>query len=108
MITQGSLRQACWRAGISQPVMETTVGGVLCVDAEAAPGQCGLMFARSGDAVRRRVTFAELPTEADRAACGLPARFDPGGKLASRHGDSAAGFPRYWWNRERCERAREG
>src|SRR5215510_13742814 len=61
MITQGSLRQACWRAGTSQPVKETIVGGMLCVDAEAAPGQCGLMFAQSGDAVRRRVTFAEPP-----------------------------------------------
>src|SRR5262249_37165895 len=106
--TQGSLRQACWRAGTSQPVMETTVGGMLCVDAKAAPGQCGLMFARSGDAVRRRVTFAELPTEAGRPACGLPVRCAPGGELAWRRGESAVGFAGYWWNRERCERAREG
>jgi fatty-acyl-CoA synthase len=83
MITEGSrLGEAYWPADTSQPVMETTVGGVLQAAAEAAPGQTGLVFAQPGDPVRRRWTFAELLTESERAACALLARFDPGERIA--------------------------
>jgi fatty-acyl-CoA synthase len=83
MITEGSqLREAYWPAETSQPVMETTVGGVLQAAAEAAPGGVGLVFARPGDPVRRRWTFAELLAESERAACALLARFDPGERIA--------------------------
>jgi fatty-acyl-CoA synthase len=83
MITEGSqLREAYWPADTSQPVMETTIGGVLQAAAEAAPGRTGLVFARPGDPVRRRWTFAELLTESERAACALLARFDPGERIA--------------------------
>jgi fatty-acyl-CoA synthase len=83
MITEGSqLREAYWPADTSQPVMETTVGGVLQAAAEAAPGQVGLVFAQPGDTVRRQWTFAELLTESERAACALLGRFDPGERIA--------------------------
>ncbi len=83
MITEGSQpREAYWPADTSLPVMETTIGGVLQAAAEAAPGRTGLVFARPGDPVRRRWTFAELLTESERAACALLARFDPGERIA--------------------------
>jgi fatty-acyl-CoA synthase len=83
MITEGSqLREAYWPADTSRPVMATTIGGVLQAAAEAAPGRTGLVFARPGDPVRRRWTFAELLTESERAACALLARFDPGERIA--------------------------
>jgi fatty-acyl-CoA synthase len=83
VITAGSrLGEAYWPADTSQPVMETTVGGVLNAAAEAAPGRTGLVFAQPGDPVRRRWTFAELLTESERAAAALLARFDPGERIA--------------------------
>jgi fatty-acyl-CoA synthase len=83
MITEGSrLVEAHWSADTSQPVMETTVGGVLRAAAEAAPDGTGLVFARPGNPVRRRWTFAELLTESEQAACALLARFDPGERIA--------------------------
>jgi fatty-acyl-CoA synthase len=83
MITEGpQLREAHWPADTSQPVMETTVGGVLQAAAEAAPGRTGLVFAEPADPVRRRWTFAELLAESERAACALLARFDPGERIA--------------------------
>jgi fatty-acyl-CoA synthase len=83
MITEGSqLREAYWPADTSQPVLETTVGGVLQAAAEAAPGQAGLVFAQLVDPVRRQWTFAELLTESERAAGALLARFDPGERIA--------------------------
>jgi fatty-acyl-CoA synthase len=83
MITEGSrLLEAYWPADTSQPVMETTVGGVLQAAAEAAPDRTGLIFAQPGDPVRRRWTFAELLTESERAAAALLARFDSGERIA--------------------------
>jgi fatty-acyl-CoA synthase len=83
MTKEGSqLREAYWPADTSQPVMETTVGGVLQAAAEAAPDRTGLVFAQPGDPDRRRWTFAELLTESERAACALLARFDPGERIA--------------------------
>ncbi len=83
MVTQGSpLLEAHWPADTSQPVMETTVGGVLQAAAETAPGQVGLVFAQPDDPVRRRWTFAELLAESERAASALLARFDPGERIA--------------------------
>jgi fatty-acyl-CoA synthase len=83
MITEGSrLVEAHWPADTSQPVMETTVGGVLRAAAEAAPDGTGLVFARPGNPVRRRWTFAELLTESEQAACALLVRFDPGERIA--------------------------
>ena len=83
MITERPrLLEAHWPADTSQPVMETTVGGVLQAAAEAVPDRTGLVFAQPDDPVRRRWTFAELLTESERAACALLARFDPGERIA--------------------------
>jgi fatty-acyl-CoA synthase len=82
MTERSRLLEAHWPADTSQPVMETTVGGVLRAAAEAAPDRTGLVFAQPGDPVRRRWTFAELLTESERAGRALLARFDPGEKIA--------------------------
>jgi fatty-acyl-CoA synthase len=76
------LLEAHWPADTSQPVLDTTVGGVLQAAAEAVPDRTGLVFARAGDPVRRRWTFAELLTESERAASALLARFDPRERIA--------------------------
>jgi fatty-acyl-CoA synthase len=83
MIAEGPrLREAYWPADTSQPVLETTVGGVLQAAAEAVPGRTGLVFAQPGDPIRPEWTFAELLTESERAADALLARFDPGERIA--------------------------
>jgi fatty-acyl-CoA synthase len=83
MIPEGSqLCEAHWPADTSQPIMETTVGGLLQAAAEEVPDRTGLVFAQPGQPVRRRWTFAELLTESERAACALLARFDPGERIA--------------------------
>jgi fatty-acyl-CoA synthase len=76
------LREAHWPADTSQPVLETTVGSVLCAAAEAAPDRTGLMFAHPDEPDRRRWTFAELLAESERVAGALLARFDPGERIA--------------------------
>jgi fatty-acyl-CoA synthase len=76
------LLESYWPADTSEPVTETTIGGVLQAAAGAAPDRTALVFAQPGDPVRRRWTFAELLTEAERAAAALLARFDPGERIA--------------------------
>jgi fatty-acyl-CoA synthase len=82
MTGRSRLLEAHWAADTSQPVMETTVGGVLRAAADAAPDRTALVFAQPGDPVRRRWTFAGLLTESERAAGALLSRFDPGERIA--------------------------
>jgi fatty-acyl-CoA synthase len=83
MLNEGlRLREACWPADASLSVLETTVGGVLCAAAEAAPDRAGLAFALPDEPDRRRWTFADLLTESERVAGALLARFDPGERIA--------------------------
>ena len=76
------LLEACWPADTSQAVLETTVGGVLCAAAEAAPDHVGLLFARPGDPARQQWTFADLLEESERAAASLLEWFEPGERVA--------------------------
>src|SRR5207302_1610102 len=57
------LTGSAWAADTSEPVLETTVGGVLRQAAEAAPGRVGLVAARIDPSLRRRWAFEEALAE---------------------------------------------
>jgi fatty-acyl-CoA synthase len=71
-----------WPADPHEPVLETTCGGVLRSAAERAPDAVALMVGAPDPAARRRITYAELLTEAERAARSLLGRFAPGERVA--------------------------
>jgi acyl-CoA synthetase (AMP-forming)/AMP-acid ligase II len=71
-----------WPADVSEPVLETTVGGILRAAAAAQPGSPAMVAGVPDPAARRRWTYAELLAEAERAARALTARFAPGERLA--------------------------
>jgi fatty-acyl-CoA synthase len=76
------LRTSYWPADTTAPVLDTTIGGVLRVAAGRAPGQSGLVAGDPGQARRRPWSYAQLLTEAERAAHALLARFQPGDPVA--------------------------
>ena len=67
-----TLTMSHWHANPLTPILKTTVGGVLRAAAWRAPDRVALIDAD------RRWTYAELLDEAERAARGLLARFEPG------------------------------
>jgi fatty-acyl-CoA synthase len=71
-----------WPANTSEPVLETTVGGVLRTAAEAGPDMLAMVAGVPDPGGRRRWTYAELLTEAEQAARALTARFAPGERVA--------------------------
>jgi len=71
-----TLTMSHWHASPLTPILKTTVGGVLRAAAWRAPDRVALI---DGD---RRWTYAELLDEAERAARGLLARFEPGEPVA--------------------------
>jgi len=71
-----------WPADTSEPVLETTVGGVLREAAAAGPDMTAMVGGLPDPAQRRRWTYAELLAEAEQAARALSARFDPGERVA--------------------------
>ena len=71
-----------WPADTSEPVLETTVGGVLRTAAEAGPDMLAMVAGVPDPGGRRRWTYAELLTEAEQAARALTARFAPGERVA--------------------------
>jgi fatty-acyl-CoA synthase len=71
-----------WPADTSEPVLETTVGGVLRTAAEAGPDMLAMVAGVPDPNGRRRWTYAELLTEAEQAARALTARFAPGERVA--------------------------
>src|SRR5882724_11713536 len=66
----------------SEPVLDTTVGGVLRAAAAEAPGALALVEGLADPAARRRWTYAELLADAERVAQALLARFEPGEHVA--------------------------
>jgi fatty-acyl-CoA synthase len=72
----GPLPRAYWRVGSTAQITATTVGGVLRSAASRAPDRIALVFGE------QRWTYADLRTEAEDAARGLLARFDPGDVVA--------------------------
>ena len=71
-----------WPADTSEPVLETTVGGVLRTAAEAGPDMLAMVAGVPDPGGRRRWTYAELLAEAEQAARALTARFAPGERVA--------------------------
>ena len=63
-----------WPADPTEPVLETTCGGVLRTAAERAPDTAALVAGVPDPAGRRRISYAELLTEAERAARALLGR----------------------------------
>ena len=74
---QLTLATSYWPADTSEPVLETTVGGVLRAAAAQVPDQVALISGDPDPARRRQWRYGELLTEAERAARALRARFAP-------------------------------
>jgi fatty-acyl-CoA synthase len=64
------------------PILDTTVGGIVRETAERAGARIGLVAAWPGVAARRVWTYAEIVEESERAARALLERFDPGERVA--------------------------
>ncbi len=77
-----ALTRAHWPADTSDPVLETTVGGVLRDAAASDPDRIAMIAGLPDPAARRRWTFAELLADSERAAHALAARFKPGERVA--------------------------
>ena len=71
-----------WPADTSEPVLETTVGGVLRAAAAAGPDLLAMVGGDPDPGLRRRWTYAGLLAEAEQAARALAARFSPGERVA--------------------------
>ncbi|MDR2986341.1 MAG: AMP-binding protein [Nocardiopsaceae bacterium] len=76
------LRTSYWPADVSQPVLETTIGGVLADAAVRAPDVVALVGADPDPARRREWSYGGLFAGAQRAARGLLERFEPGERIA--------------------------
>jgi fatty-acyl-CoA synthase len=76
------LSSSYWHAESTEPVVETTVGGVLRDAAHQVPDQPALVVAAPGDPTRRRWTYAELLADAEQTAHALLTRFEPGERVA--------------------------
>jgi acyl-CoA synthetase (AMP-forming)/AMP-acid ligase II len=71
-----------WPADTSEPVLETTVGGVLRAAAAAAPEMTAMVAGVPDPGGRRRWTYSGLLAEAEQAARALAARFAAGERVA--------------------------
>jgi fatty-acyl-CoA synthase len=76
------LRTSYWPADTSDPVLETTVGGVLRPAADVVPDAPAMLAGVPGPGARRRWTYAELLADAEQAARALAGRFAPGEHVA--------------------------
>jgi len=72
-----------WPADISEPVLETTVGGILRAAAAAGPDMLAMVGGVPDPGQRKRWTYAELLAQAEQAARALTARFAPGERVAA-------------------------
>ena len=71
-----------WPADTSEPVLETTVGGILRAAATAGLDMLAMVGGVPDPGQRRRWTYAELLAEAEQAARALTTRFAPGERVA--------------------------
>ena len=76
------LTMSYWPADTTQPVLDTTVGGVLRTAAEHAGDQVALTAGEAVSAQRRQWRYAELFAGVQRAARRLGERFGPGEPVA--------------------------
>jgi fatty-acyl-CoA synthase len=71
-----------WDADEDEPVLDTTVGGILREAARRSPDTTALVAATVDPAQRRRWTYAELLAEAERVGRALAGRFEPTERVA--------------------------
>ena len=82
MDTIAPLTASYWPADTSQPLLTSTVGGVLLAAASQAPDQIALVTGTPDPQARRQWRYGELLAEAERGARALLGRFDPGERIA--------------------------
>jgi fatty-acyl-CoA synthase len=78
-----ALTTSYWPADTTEPVLDTTVGGVLRAAAATDPGRLAMIGGLPDPAGRRRWTYGELLAEAEQAARALVQRFAPGERVAA-------------------------
>ena len=71
-----------WCSDTSEPVLETTLGGILRAAAERAPAAAALVEALPDAGARRRWTYSQLLEDSERVARALLGRFQPGERVA--------------------------
>jgi fatty-acyl-CoA synthase len=76
------LTESFWAADTSEPIVETTVGGLLRDVAAAVGDRTALVSGVPGESPRRRWTYAELLADAERCARALLEWFSPGDRVA--------------------------
>src|SRR3954453_15383288 len=81
-VTSPTLSESYYPADQSERVLDTTVGGILRVAAEAVPDAPALIGGHPDPAQRRRWTYGELLDDAERCARALLGRFEPGERIA--------------------------
>jgi len=81
-MTEIPLSESYWPVDDTERVLDTTCGGVLRAAAERAPDAVALIAGVPDPAGRRPISYAELLSEAERAARALLGRFAPGERIA--------------------------
>jgi fatty-acyl-CoA synthase len=76
-----ALRDSYFSAQQDFKVLETTVGGALRDQARNTPEAEALVEIGAAGATGRRWSYGELFSEAERLACALLTRFEPGGRI---------------------------
>ena len=71
-----------WLADTGEPILDSTIAGILRDAAEKAPDRIALVAGTPDPATRVRRTYAELLADAEVAARALAARFAPGDRVA--------------------------
>jgi fatty-acyl-CoA synthase len=77
-----NLRESYFPAQADEPVLETTVGGVLRAQAALTPDAEALVEADMAGELRRRWTYVELLAQSERLARALLSRYRPGERIA--------------------------
>ena len=75
------LSHACFPAQADQPILATTVGGILRAQCARTPDADALVELGIDGAIGRRWTYAELLADAERLARALLSRFRPGERI---------------------------
>jgi fatty-acyl-CoA synthase len=81
-VSAQALRESHDPADQSEPVLDTTVGGILEAAAQAVPDHVALIAGHPDPGRRRRWSYGELLTDAQRCARALLGRFSPGERVA--------------------------
>jgi fatty-acyl-CoA synthase len=82
MACDAGLTESYWPADDTQPLREITLGGLLREVAALVPDRIALVEAVADPARRRRWTYAQFLTQAERAARAFLKHFEPGDRIA--------------------------